>query len=94
MSEKQNRRATEASKLLEILMGQQSGDVLVFSDNGSVEPNAQGYYLDRDGDVWEKESQGWRLILQRGVAVDPVSLWDWNEGCVRDYAPFMPVVMN
>ncbi len=80
---------------VEILMEQQSGDVLVFDDSGgSAEPSAAGYYLDRDGDVWEKEAQGWRLILQRGVAVDPVSLWDWVEGHVRDYAPFMPVAMN
>lgn len=90
MSQSWNRRRSVA----EILVEQQSGDVLVFNDSGSAEPSAAGYYLDRDGDVWEKEAQGWRLILQRGVAVDPVSVWDWVEGHVRDYAPFMPVVMN
>ncbi len=94
MSQGWNRRRPETPALLEILAGQRSGDVLVFSESSSSEPRATGYYLDRDGDIWEKEEQGWRLILQRGVAVDPVSLWDWVEGHVRDYAPFMPVAMN
>ncbi|MTE15939.1 hypothetical protein [Nocardia aurantiaca] len=57
-----------------------------------IEPEDAGMYLDRDGDIWEKQEDGWRLILQRGVSVDPMSLWDWTEGHVRDYAPFMPVV--
>lgn len=56
-----------------------------------IEPAADGFYVDRDGDIWEKRDSGWRLILQRGVAVDPKSLWDWTEGHVRDYAPFAPV---
>lgn len=94
MSEGWNWRRTTALEVLEILVRQQSGDVLVFNENGSTEPPAMGYYLDRDGDVWEKEAQGWRLILQCGVVVDPVSLWDWDEGHVRDYAPFIPVGMN
>lgn len=62
-----------------------------FGESG-VEPAADGFYVDRDGDIWEKQDDGWRLILQRGVSVDPKSLWDWTEGHVRDYAPFMPVV--
>lgn len=57
-----------------------------------TEPQDTGMYVDRDGDIWEKQEDGWRLILQRGVEVDPMSLWDWTEGHVRDYAPFMPVV--
>ncbi|MEV6101149.1 hypothetical protein [Nocardia sp. NPDC051981] len=57
-----------------------------------IEPESTGMYVDRDGDIWEKRDDGWRLILQRGVSVDPKSLWDWTEGHVRDYAPFMPVV--
>ncbi|MFE3191006.1 hypothetical protein ACFXHA_18485 [Nocardia sp. NPDC059240] len=57
-----------------------------------VEPENSGMYVDRDGDIWEKNDSGWRLMLQRGVAVDPNSLWDWTEGHVRDYAPFMPVL--
>ncbi|RDI51876.1 hypothetical protein [Nocardia mexicana] len=59
--------------------------------SGPGEPEARGFYLDRDGDIWEKEESGWRLILQRGVAVDPVSVWDWTEGHVRDYGPFLSV---
>ncbi|MGW4248529.1 hypothetical protein [Nocardia sp. NPDC004722] len=59
--------------------------------DGGVEPENSGMYVDRDGDIWEKDEGGWRLMLQRGVAVDPNSLWDWTEGHVRDYAPFMPV---
>jgi|GEM_PF-4258995 hypothetical protein len=94
MSQSWNQRRRTTPALLEILVEQQAGDVLVFSETASAEPHAAGYYLDRDGDIWEKEEQGWRLILQRGVAVDPVSLWDWVEGHVRDYAPFMPVAMN
>ena len=56
-----------------------------------IEPEVSGLYVDRDGDIWEKGADGWRLLLQRGVAVDPGSLWDWTEGCVREYAPFAPV---
>ncbi|GAM45883.1 hypothetical protein [Nocardia seriolae] len=56
-----------------------------------IEPERTGMYVDRDGDIWEKREDGWRLMLQRGVAVDPMSLWDWTDGHVRDYAPFMPV---
>ncbi|MGV9665824.1 hypothetical protein ACWDUL_12800 [Nocardia niigatensis] len=54
------------------------------------EPAAFGLYVDRDGDLWEKEPRGWRLRLQDGVAVEPDTLWDWTEGCVRDFAPFIP----
>ncbi|MFC9999034.1 hypothetical protein [Nocardia sp. NPDC127526] len=56
-----------------------------------AEPEDVGFYVDRDGDIWEKRPDGWRLVLQRGVPVDPKSLWDWIEGHVRDYAPFSPV---
>lgn len=59
--------------------------------NSQAEPRAVGLYWDRDGDIWQREKVGWRLILQNGVSVDPVSLWDWEGGCVRDYAPFTPV---
>lgn len=62
----------------------------VIGDMG-IEPRDAGMYVDRDGDIWEKRLEGWRLVLQSGVAVDPVSLWDWIEGHVRDYAPFLPV---
>lgn len=59
---------------------------------GGIEPAASGAYVDRDGDIWEKSGDGWHLLLQQGVEVDPDSAWDWTEGCVRDYAPFAPVV--
>ncbi|WP_327144081.1 hypothetical protein [Nocardia sp. NBC_01327] len=59
--------------------------------NTGIEPENAGLYIDRDGDIWEKRDDGWRLLLQGGVAVDPLSLWDWTEGHVRDYAPFAPV---
>ncbi|MBL1078158.1 hypothetical protein JK358_27500 [Nocardia sp. 2] len=62
----------------------------VFNDTG-IEPEGDGYYVDRDGDIWEKQEAGWRLLLQRGVAVDPESLWNWTEGHVCDYAPFTPM---
>ena len=60
----------------------------------SLEPDAPGLYLDRDGDMWAKEAVGWRLILQHGFVVDPMSLWDWIDGCVRDYGPFTMVAAN
>ncbi|MTJ61356.1 hypothetical protein GL309_07340, partial [Nocardia seriolae] len=44
-----------------------------------IEPERTGMYVDRDGDIWEKREDGWRLMLQRGVAVDPMSLWDWTD---------------
>ncbi|MFI6868170.1 hypothetical protein [Nocardia sp. NPDC050406] len=59
--------------------------------NSHIEPQAVGLYWDRDGDIWQREEDGWRLILQGGVSVDPISLWEWEAGCVRDYAPFTPV---
>ncbi|WP_460724714.1 hypothetical protein [Nocardia heshunensis] len=61
------------------------------SRTDTVEPHTEGLYWDRDGDIWQREDGGWRLILQSGVAVDPISLWEWDNGCVRDYAPFTPV---
>ncbi|MBF6133385.1 hypothetical protein IU501_10280 [Nocardia otitidiscaviarum] len=64
------------------------GEVMRDQAMPMVEPEISGFYLDRDGDIWERRSEGWRLILQRGVAVDPEALWDWAEGHVRDYAPF------
>ncbi|WP_458691268.1 hypothetical protein [Nocardia tengchongensis] len=57
----------------------------------TVEPHIIGLYWDRDGDIWQREDGGWRLILQSGVAVDPVSLWAWENGPVSDYAPFVPL---
>lgn len=57
----------------------------------TAEPHTMGLYWDRDGDVWQREDAGWRLILQSGVAVDPISLWEWDNGHVRDYAPFTPM---
>lgn len=56
---------------------------------GVWEPEALGLYEDRDGDIWEKAAGGWRLRLQDGVEVDPDVLWDWVDGHVRDYAPFL-----
>lgn len=38
-----------------------------------------------------ERTAGWRLILQSGVAVDPISVWEWDNGHVRDYAPFTPM---
>ncbi|MEU0540099.1 hypothetical protein [Nocardia sp. NPDC005978] len=61
------------------------------SHDEMLEPSAVGLYWDRDGDIWQREDAGWRLILQSGVAVDPISLWDWDNGHVCDYAPFTPV---
>ncbi|WP_067816168.1 hypothetical protein [Nocardia inohanensis] len=61
------------------------------SRSDTVEPHTIGLYWDRDGDIWQREDAGWRLILQSGVSVDPISLWDWESGHVRDYAPFTPV---
>ncbi|MBF6240079.1 hypothetical protein [Nocardia otitidiscaviarum] len=60
-------------------------------DDNPIEPQSIGLYWDRDGDIWQREDTGWRLILQNGVSVDPISLWGWEDGCVRDYAPFIPV---
>ncbi|MBF6172745.1 hypothetical protein [Nocardia blacklockiae] len=60
----------------------------------AVEPDLPGLYLDRDGDIWSREALGWRLLLQRGIAVDPASLWDWTDGHVRDYAPFTQIAAN
>lgn len=54
------------------------------------EPVAAGRYRDRDGDVWEKDARGWRLVLQAGVEVEPHAVWGWNDGHVVDYAPFTP----
>ncbi|WP_067828047.1 hypothetical protein [Nocardia inohanensis] len=71
-------------------MSQQSDFPRGFGETG-IEPDHVGFYVDRDGDIWEKQPHGWRLVLQRGVAVDPLSLWDWTDGHVRDYAPFAPV---
>lgn len=61
------------------------------SRSDTVEPHNSGLYWDRDGDIWQREDGGWRLILQSGVAVDPISLWDWDQGHVCDYAPFTPM---
>ncbi|MCU1647086.1 MAG: hypothetical protein JWN03_7361 [Nocardia sp.] len=57
----------------------------------AIEPHLAGLYWDRDGDIWQRENAGWRLILQSGVSVDPISVWGWESGHVRDYAPFTPV---
>ncbi|MEU6585454.1 hypothetical protein [Nocardia sp. NPDC046763] len=61
------------------------------SRSDTVEPSTIGLYWDRDGDIWQREDAGWRLILQSGIAVDPISLWDWDKGHVCDYAPFTPL---
>lgn len=58
---------------------------------GNCEPRVTGLYWDRDGDIWERDAAGWRLVLQSGVAVDPMSLWEWETGHVCDYAPFTPL---
>ncbi|WP_157556911.1 hypothetical protein [Nocardia acidivorans] len=63
------------------------------SRSNTVEPNTVGLYWDRDGDIWQREEAGWRLILQSGVAVDPISLWEWEDGHVQDYAPFTPMAV-
>lgn len=65
--------------------------MIVVGETG-IEPESTGMYVDRDGDMWEKRDDGWHLMLQRGVAVDPASFWDWTEGHVRDYAPFLQVL--
>ena len=52
------------------------------------EPAAPGVYRDRDGDIWVRVPHGWVLCLQGGVAVDIVTVWQWTDGHVRDYAPF------
>lgn len=59
--------------------------------NSTAEPHLTGLYWDRDGDIWQREGVGWRLLLQSGVAVDPISLWEWEAGHVCDYAPFTPL---
>ncbi|WP_216910351.1 hypothetical protein [Nocardia noduli] len=55
------------------------------------EPARTGLYRDCDGDIWQKTTVGWRLCLQRGVAVDSTSVWEWMDGHVRDYGPFVPL---
>lgn len=59
-----------------------------------AEPEQFGLYRDRDGDIWQKTGQGWRLCLQRGIAVDIRTTWDWESGHVRDYGPFIPLTFN
>ncbi|MFC9439061.1 hypothetical protein [Nocardia sp. NPDC057030] len=56
-----------------------------------TEPDPPGLYRDRDGDIWQKTDSGWRLCRQHGVAVDDASLWEWLDGHVRDYGPFVPL---
>lgn len=58
---------------------------------GALEPDRPGFYRDCDGDLWLKTGQGWRLCLQSDRAVDPASVWQWIDGHVRDYAPFVPI---
>ncbi|RDI49672.1 hypothetical protein [Nocardia mexicana] len=78
-----------------------AGDLLIYPVPGAAqrgaeelaaapEPANPGWYRDRDGDIWQKTDSGWRLCLQRGVAVDG-TIWDWRDGHVRDYGPFVPV---
>ncbi|MBB5917771.1 hypothetical protein BJY24_006683 [Nocardia transvalensis] len=64
---------------------------LVPSPAEMPEPADPGWYRDRDGDIWQKTESGWRLFLQRGVAADSTSTWDWADGHVRDYGPFVPM---
>lgn len=52
------------------------------------EPAICGLYVDGDGDIWEHDDLGWRLLLQDGVVVDPVSHWDWIGGHVDEFGPF------
>ena len=61
---------------------------------GSDEPAARGLYVDVDGDVWEHDEGGWRLLLQDGVVVDPVSHWDWTGGNVDEFGPFVFVAAS
>ncbi len=61
---------------------------------GSAEPVARGLYVDVDGDVWEHDEGGWRLLLQDGVVVDPVSHWDWTGGNVDEFGPFVFVAAS
>ncbi|MFG1795671.1 hypothetical protein [Nocardia sp. NPDC049149] len=58
------------------------------------EPRLPGLYRDRDGDIWQKTDAGWRLRRQHGVVVDDASLWEWMDGHVRDYGPFVPLPME
>lgn len=60
----------------------------------SAEPAACGLYVDVDGDVWEHDEGGWRLLLQDGVVVDPVSHWDWTGGNVDEFGPFVFVAAS
>ncbi|MBF5002301.1 hypothetical protein ACFYU5_01320 [Nocardia aobensis] len=69
------------------------GTLGAFGDAGEnsvtePEPVTRGLYVDADGDVWEHDELGWRLLLQAGVVVDPVSHWDWILGHVGEFGPF------
>ncbi|WP_054811211.1 hypothetical protein [Nocardia arizonensis] len=81
-------RLLACAPLVESTHGERiSNAVAIDGDVG--EPAHTGIYRDRDGDIWHKTSAGWRLCLQRGVAVDSTSVWEWLDGHVRDYAPFV-----
>ncbi len=66
-------------------------DTMLTTRPETPEPPDPGWYRDRDGDIWRKTASGWQLHLQCGVAVDTTSTWDWTDGHVRDYGPFVPV---
>lgn len=72
-----------------LLTSTASGEYATAAD--SPEPERPGLYRDRDGDIWQKTAEGWRLCLQRGVAVDTKSVWEWTGGHVQDYGPFVPL---
>lgn len=56
------------------------------------EPARPGLYRDRDGDIWARGRRGWVLCLQGGATVDERTVWQWEDGHVRDYAPFALIV--
>ncbi|MEV6072161.1 hypothetical protein AB0L82_36945 [Nocardia sp. NPDC052001] len=52
------------------------------------EPSVPGLYRDRDGDIWERTADGWRLRVQQGVQVNDACPWNWIDGHVHEYGPF------
>ncbi|MFF2554240.1 hypothetical protein ACFVUS_24790 [Nocardia sp. NPDC058058] len=58
------------------------------------EPEALGLYRDRDGDVWQRTGTGWRLCIQQGVAVHDTSRWNWADGHMSEYGPFVPIASS
>lgn len=58
------------------------------------EPTRPGLYRDRDGDIWQRTDAGWRLCVQQGVTLENHSIWNWMEGHVNEYAPFISIATN